>query len=222
MNILLFFIIFSLFIPLCSNSQQTANGYNPYRIADNHKKEKLYFKPYSPTCYGRVETENGNTILADSLYWLYGDCKIPEIGLNKVFILLGKDDSTMMDHTMKFQYNLYAFDRYGNFLCHVYTGSDIVDYWENGTVRYVKNGKMGILDTHGEIILPALKYTYIEPKVGGLFYACKNCDTIRWGMDETLHGATTKGNPLYDIYNKKGKKIRTNILLKQTEKVKDD
>jgi len=75
---------------------------------------------------------------------------------------------------MNYWYSFKAFNRKGEFLYSPYWVDNGIDDYVEGLRRFVNNGRMGFVNRHGEVLVPAI-FNYVQPFYRGYTIACNHC-----------------------------------------------
>lgn len=188
------FFLFLLLFPSLATAQETIR--HPWPLAENTKKEKLFFVPDpADTLHsiGAVETESGKVILPKGFWLLPGYESIPEKELTGNFVLIVPQDfkEPVTDTAMHYSYGFATFNQKGQFLNHPFVFDNGPDYWREGRRRVVENGKMGLVNRMGKAVIPAGSYRFLEAAQNGMVFACRDCSFYNPQHEE--HGGVFKG-----------------------------
>lgn len=195
-------------MPVIAAAQDNKN-YQPYLVQKNTRLEQLFFIPAgragtSGRLIGYVAAKSGAKILENGLEMESPGPAIPESELSGNFTLYAKEDTTMDRTGIKYQYTLYTFNQQGAFLYHPYLFHNRPDHWRQGTRRVVDNGKMGLVNRLGKIVIAAGKYPYIQQAHWGIIVACRNAAVQDSGSAQ-IRSSGTGGD--YDVYTLDGKTV---------------
>lgn len=117
-----------------------------------------------------------------------------------IFFMFHKDKTKKSPQSAGFVY-----DRKGNFMFEPYLFDNGMDYFSQGLMRFVQNGKVGFVNKKGKVKIPAI-HDYATPFENGYSDFCDGCTEKCVTEDNCEHKIMVGGK--WGKMNKRGKVVQ--------------